>query len=103
MSGSVEHVPGIGRCTFSAVENSKESGAKMYMRADVEIFLKGTVGQDTDEGKRRGGGYGDCGGGRWGRSRKSLAKGATPRARFLEQKREREREIEVWLIVCAVG
>lgn len=57
MSGSVEHVPGIGRRASSAVENSKESGARMYMRADVEIFLKGTAGQDADGG---------MGGGPWG-------------------------------------
>jgi len=79
MSGSVEHVPGIGRCTFSAVENSKESGAKMYMRADVEIFLKGTAGQDTDEGKRRGGRYGLWG---WemGEIQKVLGKRCNPQS-----------------------
>lgn len=44
-SGSVEHVPRIGRRASSTEENSaEESGARMYMRADVEIFLKGTAG-----------------------------------------------------------
>lgn len=49
-SGSVEHVPGIGRRVSSDRRNSEESGARMYMRADVEIFLKGTAGQDAARG-----------------------------------------------------
>lgn len=43
-------MPGIGRRATSVVENSEKSGARMYMRADVEIFLKGTAGQDANEG-----------------------------------------------------
>lgn len=83
-SGSVEHVPGIGWRTSSAVENSKESGARMYMRADVEIFLKGTAGQDANGGWDRTWGW------RWERSGKSLVKGAPP-ARGFSERNERER------------
>lgn len=71
-------MPGIGRRTSSAVENSKESGARMYMRANVEIFLKGTAGQDAD------GEWGRNVGVEVGETRKVLGKGCTPgSARFL--------------------
>lgn len=91
-SGSVEHVPGIGRRTFSTVENSEESGARMYMRADVEIFLKGTAGQDAEGGwgwRTRGGGG------------KSLTKGAhLGRAALPNGERGRKME-EVDRVRCA--
>lgn len=85
-SGSVEHVPRIGRRASSAVENSKKSGARMYMRADVEIFLKGTAGQDADGGWDRTWERGR----RLERSGKSLAKGAPP-ARGFSERNGRER------------
>lgn len=74
-------MPGIGLRTSSAVENSKESGARMYMRANVEIFLKGTAGQDAD---------GEWGW-KWERPGKSLAKGAPSVARGFSERNERER------------
>lgn len=66
-------MPGIGLRTSSAVENSKESGARMYMRANVEIFLKGTAGQDAD------GEWGGNVGVEVGETRKVLGKGCTRR------------------------
>lgn len=60
----------------------------MYMRANVEIFLKGTAGQDAD------GEWGRNVGVEVGETRKVLGKGCTPgSARFLGE--ERERKIEV--------
>lgn len=53
-------------------KNSEESGARMYMRADVEIFLKGTAGQDAE---------GDGSEERMREIRKVLGKGCTPPTR----------------------
>lgn len=79
-------MPGIGLRTSTAVENSKESGARMYMRANVEIFLKGTAGQDAD------GEWGRNVGVEVGETRKVLGKGCTlGSARFLGERNERER------------
>lgn len=72
-------MPGIGRRATSVVENSEKSGARMYMRADVEIFLKGTAGQDANEG------WGRTWGAKVGEIRKVLGKGCTSSARFLEE------------------
>lgn len=80
-------MPGIGLRTSSAVENSKESGARMYMRANVEIFLKGTAGQDADGGWGR-----NVGEWKWERPGKSLAKGAPSVARAVSRRGMREKD-----------
>jgi len=111
-NGSVEHVPGIGQRVLLGRGVRCE---RMYMRADVEIFLKGTAGQDAngnevigsgmrgtekerekvrvkDEGWRFGrflakGVRETDGGERW---RSSIVSSALPRDREREKKRKRK-------------